>query len=126
MVVIDTLSGFSNAMMDDKHLTIQLHELLTYLSHMGVTTFLAIEQHGLFGTQVSELKYVSYLADSILLLRFFEHRGEIRRAISVVKKRTGPHEKTIRELTFCDDGIVVGEPLKGMQGVLTGVPVLER
>lgn len=126
MVVIDTLSGFSNAMMDEKHLTIQLHELLTYLSHMGVTTFLAIEQHGLFGTQVSELKYVSYLADSILLLRFFEHRGEIRRAISVVKKRTGTHEKTIRELTFSDDGIVIGEPLKGMQGVLTGVPVLER
>lgn len=126
MVIIDTLSGFSNAMMDDKHLTIQLHELLTYLSHKGVTTFLAIEQHGLFGTQVSELKYVSYLADSILLLRFFEHRGEIRRAISVVKKRTGTHEKTIRELTFSDDGIVIGEPLKGMQGVLTGVPVLEH
>ena len=126
MVAIDTLSGFSSAMMDDKHLTIQLHELLTYLSHKGVTTLLTIEQHGLFGTQVSELSYVSYLADSILLLRFFEHRGELRRAISVVKKRTGPHEKTIRELTFSDDGIVVGEPLKGMQGVLTGVPVLER
>ncbi len=82
-------------------------------------------QHGIFGTDETELKNVSYLADAILLLRFFEHRGEIRRAISVVKKRTGNHENAIRELTISGNGIVIGEPLKDMQGVLTGVPVFE-
>ena len=125
VVVIDTLSGYTNAMLDDKYLTTQLHDLLIYLSHMGVTTLLVMEQHGLFGTDVTESKNVSYLADAILLLRFFEHRGEIRRAISVVKKRTGYHENAIRELTVSGNGIVIGEPLKDMQGVLTGVPVFE-
>jgi len=125
VVVIDTLSGYNSAMMDDKYLTTQLHELLTYLSHRSVTTMLVMEQHGIFGTDETELKNVSYLADAILLLRFFEHRGEIRRAISVVKKRTGNHENAIRELTISGNGIVIGEPLKDMQGVLTGVPVFE-
>lgn len=122
MIVIDTLSGYANAMADNKHLTIQLHELLTYLSHNRVTTLLTVEQHGLFGSQASH--DVSYLADSILLLRYFEHHGKIRRAVSVVKKRRGSHENTIREMTLSADGIEIGEPLAEMQGVLSGVPSL--
>lgn len=125
MIVIDTLSGYASAMDDNKFLTVQLHELLTYLAHNGVTTLLAVEQHGLFGSQAMALENVSYLADSILLLRFFEHHGEIRRAVSVVKKRRGRHESTIRELTISAEGIVIGEPLAEMQGVLTGVPNLD-
>jgi circadian clock protein KaiC len=124
MVVIDSLGGYASTMREDRFLTVQLHELLTYLSHHGVTTLLAVEQHGLFGNQAKEMKDVSYLADSMLLLRFFEHRGEIRRAISAVKRRRGPHENTIRELTIAAGGIVVGEPLVEMQGVLAGVPIL--
>jgi circadian clock protein KaiC len=124
-VVIDTLSGYANALPDERYMAVHLHELLTFLSHKGVTTILTVEQHGVFGVQALELKNASYLADTILLLRFFEHRGKIRRALSVVKKRRGPHESTIRELTFSANGIVVGEPLEDMQGVLMGVPVLD-
>jgi circadian clock protein KaiC len=123
MVVIDTLSGYANAMPDDKYMTIQLRELLTYLAHHGVTTFLTVEQYGIFGAHGAQS--VSYLADSVLLLRYFEYRGEIRRAISVVKRRQGRHENTIRELTFCAEGIVIGKPLSDMHGVLTGVPTLD-
>lgn len=123
MVVIDTLSGYAHAMADDKYMTIQLRELLTYLVHHGVTTLLTVEQFGIFGSQGAQ--NVSYLADSVLLLRYFELRGEIRRAISVVKRRQGRHENTIRELTFGAEGIVIGEPLSDMQGVLTGVPTLD-
>jgi circadian clock protein KaiC len=124
MVVIDTLSGYANAMPEeDEYLTIQLRELLTYLANHGVITLLTIEQYGIFGGQGAQ--NVSYLADSVLLLRYFEHRGEIRRAISVVKRRRGRHENTIRELTFGAEGIVIGEPLTEMQGVLTGVPSLD-
>lgn len=104
IVVIDTLSGYASAMPDEKYLIIQLHELLTYLCQKGVTTILTVEQHGLFGSLATEVENVSYLADSILLIRFFELRGEIRRAISVVKRRRGKHEKTIRELTFSAEG----------------------
>lgn len=124
MIVIDSLGSYANAMREDTCMTIQLHELLTYLAHQGVTTLLAVEQHGLFGSRAGEVEDVSYLADAILLLRFFEHRGQIRRAISVVKRRRGPHENTIRELTIAAGGIVIGEPLEDMQGVLTGVPTL--
>jgi circadian clock protein KaiC len=126
MVVIDSLGGYASAMRDDTSLTVQLHELLTYLAHHGVTTLLAVEQHGLFGGPAPEMRDVSYLADSILLLRFFEHRGEIRRAVSAVKRRRGPHENTIRELTIAAGGIAIGEPLAEMQGVLSGVPTLHE
>jgi len=122
-IVIDTLSGYLNAMSDEKYLFVQLHQLLTYLSHKEVTTFLTVEQHGIFGAETMGTS-VSYLADAILLLRFFEHRGEIKRAISVVKKRRGAHEMTIREFTLSSEGISIGEPLVKMQGVLTGVPTL--
>ncbi|WP_026840413.1 ATPase domain-containing protein [Citrifermentans bremense] len=122
-IVIDTLSGYLNAMSDEKHLFVQLHQLLMYLSHKEVTTYLTVEQHGIFGDETTGTN-VSYLADAILLLRFFEHRGEIKRAMSVVKKRRGAHEMTIREFSLSSEGITIGEPLVKMQGVLTGVPTL--
>ena len=124
-IVIDTLSGYLTAMSDEQYLFIQLHQLLAYLAHKEVTTFLTVEQHGVFGIQATEGKNVSYLADGILLLRYFEHRGKIRRAISVVKKRRGAHEMTIREFTLSSKGILIGDPLAEMQGVLTGVPILD-
>jgi len=123
-VVLDTLNGYANAMLDEEYLILQLHELFAYLSHKGVTTFLVVEEHG-FGHPALEVKNVNYLADAILLLRFFEHRGEIKRAVSVVKKRSGNHEKTIREMTLSGAGIALGETLIEMQGVLTGAPILE-
>lgn len=122
-IVIDTLSGYINAMTDDKFLFIQLRQLLTYLSHKEVTTFLTVEQHGLLGAREGE--NVSYLADAVLLLRYFEHRGKIKRAISVIKKRRGAHEMTIREFNLSSKGMLIGEPLTGMQGVFTGVPILD-
>ena len=123
-IAIDTLNGYLNAMPFEKHQIIQLHQLLIHLSHRGITMFLAVEQHGLFGDLGTEAKNLSYLADSLLLLRYFEYRGQIRRAISVVKKRRGKHETTIREFTMTRNGILIGEPLKEMQGVLTGIPTL--
>ena len=123
-IVIDTLGGYASAM-DEKYLNIQLHELLTYLAQKGVTALLTVEQHGIFGNMGTQTKDVSYLADTILLLRFFEHKGSVRRAISVIKKRRGKHETTIRDLFFTDQGIVIGEPLTAIQGILTGVPTLE-
>lgn len=124
-IVIDTLSGYLNAMSDEKYLFIQLHQLLNYLAHKEVTTFLTVEQHGILGTRATLDKNVSYLADAILLLRYFEHRGIIRRAMSLVKKRRGAHEMTIREFVLSGEGILIGEPLADMQGVLTGVPTLD-
>jgi circadian clock protein KaiC len=97
---------------------------LTYLSRKGVTTLITVVQHGVFGTETTGIEDISYLSDTTLLLRFFEHRGKIRRALSVVKKRRGRHETTIRELRMTDQGIVVGEPLEDVQGVLMGVPTL--
>lgn len=120
-VVIDSLNGYLNAMPDERLLDIRLHELLSYLAQRGVTTLLTLAQHGVFATSSSQAD-VSYLADSLLLLRFFEALGEVRKAISVLKKRSGPHELTIREFQVTNSGIQVGEPLREFQGVLTGVP----
>lgn len=125
LVVIDTLSGYANAMTDEEYITVQLHELLVFLSHHGVATILAVEQHGVYGSPSVEPRNVSYLADSILLLRFFESRGEIKRAMSVIKRRRGPHETAIREFTMTKEGIAIGEPLVDLHGILTGVPVLD-
>ena len=119
-VVIDSLNGYLNAMPDERLLDIRLHELLSYLAQRGVTTLLTHAQHGLFA--LSSQAEVSYLADSLLVLRFFESMGEVRKAISVLKKRSGPHESTIREFQVTNRGIRVGEPLREFQGVLTGVP----
>jgi circadian clock protein KaiC len=120
-VVIDSLNGYINAMPDERLLDIRLHELLSYLAQRGVTTLLTLAQHGLFASSSSQAE-VSYLADSLLVLRFFEAIGEVRKAISVLKKRSGPHELMIREFQVTNRGIRVGEPLRDFQGVLTGAP----
>lgn len=123
VVVIDSLNGYLNAMPEEQFLTAQLHELLTYLGHKGVTTFLVVAQHGLLGSNMQTPVDTSYLADSVLLLRFFEYGGKVKKAISVVKKRSGPHEETIREVWFDKGGIHLSEPLVRFRGILTGVPV---
>jgi circadian clock protein KaiC len=99
----------------------QLHELLSYLGQQGIATFLTMAQHGFFGVTNSPID-VSYLADTVLLFRYFEMSGEVRQALSVVKKRSGPHERTIRELVFGNGEIRVGQALKEFDGVLTGNP----
>lgn len=121
-VVIDSLNGYQAAMPEEQLLVLHLHELLLYLNRQGVTTFLTIAQHGLIGDMQSPVD-VTYLADTVVLLRYFEALGRVRRAISVIKKRAGPHEDTIREYRVTDHGIALGPPLEEFQGVLRGVPV---
>jgi circadian clock protein KaiC len=121
LVVIDSMNGFLNAMPHEQFLAMQLHELLSYLGQQGVATILTLAQHGFIGAMQSPVD-VSYLADTVLVFRYFEYAGEIRQALSVIKKRSGPHERTIRELIFGNGEISVGEPLKDFDGVLTGVP----
>uniref|UniRef100_UPI0035CA3D85 ATPase domain-containing protein n=1 Tax=uncultured Sphingomonas sp. TaxID=158754 RepID=UPI0035CA3D85 len=122
-VVVDSLNGYQAAMPEEQALILHMHELLQYLNRQGVTTFLTVAQHGLVGDMKSPVD-VTYLADTVILLRYFEARGRVRRAISVVKKRTGPHEDTIREFMIGANGITLGEPLTKFQGVLRGVPTL--
>jgi circadian clock protein KaiC len=122
VVVIDSLNGYLNAMPADRFLTAQLHELLAYLSNRGVATFIVVAQNGMMGASMQSPVDASYLADSVVLLRFFEHAGEVKKAISVLKKRTGSHEESIRELSFDSDGIHLSGPLLQLRGVLTGVP----
>lgn len=123
VVVIDSLNGYLQAMPEERFLLVQLHELFTYLAQQNVATFLTVAQHGLIGTNMQAPVDATYLADTVVLLRYFEARGRIRQAISVIKRRSGAHERTLRELTFTPHGIVVGEPLTEFQGVLTGVPM---
>lgn len=123
VVVIDSLNGYLNAMPQNDYLTPQLHELLAYLNLRGVATFLIVAQSGLIGSQMSAPVEASYLADTVLLLRYFEHAGAVKRAISVLKKRTGRHEDSIRQLWFDANGVHLGEPLLNLHGVLTGVPL---
>ena len=120
MVVIDSLNGYLNAMPEERFLTMQMHELLTYMNQQGVVTVMVMAQHGFLGTNMVTPVDVSYLADGVVMIRYFEALGAIHRAISVVKKRTGSHESTIRELNISADGIKVGKPLKDFKGVLTG------
>ena len=115
------MNGFLNAMPHEQFLAMQLHELLSYLGQQGVATILTLAQHGFIGNMQSTVD-VSYLADTVLLFRYFEYGVAIRQALSVIKKRSGPHERTIRELILSQDGIAVGEPLRDFEGVLTGVP----
>jgi circadian clock protein KaiC len=126
VVVIDSLNGYLQAMPDERFLTVQMHELLTYLNQQGVVTILVLAQHGFMGHNMGTPVDVSYLADTVLMLRFFEAAGEMRRALSVVKKRTGYHENSIREMRMSSGGISVGEPLRNFQGVLTGVPTYQQ
>jgi len=125
VVLIDSLNGYLNAMPEERFLSVQMHELLTYLNQKGVVTILVMAQHGFLGGSMVTPVDVSYLADTVLMLRYFEAHGAIHRALSVVKKRTGCHELTIRELEIRSDGLRVGEPLKEFRGVLTGTPVYE-
>jgi len=122
-VVIDSVNGYQAAMPEEQALILHIHELLQYLNRQGATTFLTVAQHGLVGDMKSPVD-VTYLADTVVLLRYFEAVGRVRRAISIVKKRTGPHEDTIREFRIGSGGITLGEPLTGFQGVLRGVPSL--
>ena len=122
IVIIDSLNGYINAMPEERFLMAQLHELLTYLGHLGVVTFLVVAQHGLLGNAMTTVIDTSYLADTVVLFRYFETRGEVKQLISVVKKRNGRHERTLREFSMNETGIQIGEPLDQLQGVLTGTP----
>jgi circadian clock protein KaiC len=122
VIVVDSLNGYLNAMPEEKYLTAQLHELLAYLGQRGVATILTVTQSGMLGNIDSPVD-TTYLADNVVLFRFFESNGCVRRAISVLKKRNGYHERTIRELDLGQGGILIGQPLEGFQGILTGVPV---
>ena len=121
VVVIDSLNGLVQAM-PEQSIMVQLHELFSYLSHMGVSTFLIMAQFGILGTQMGSPVDVSYLADNVLLFRYFEMQGAVRQAISVVKRRSGPHERSIRELRFSANKIEVGASLREFEGILTGIP----
>ncbi|RNJ41327.1 circadian clock protein KaiC [Mesorhizobium erdmanii] len=124
IVLIDSLTGYLNAMSEEQHLVLQMHEILTYLNQKGVVTILLLANHGLIGQMPASVD-MTYLCDSVMLLRFFESGGRLRRAISVVKKRVGPHEDTIREFKISATGLAVGEPLEEFRGILTGVPTYE-
>jgi circadian clock protein KaiC len=122
VLVIDSLNGYMNAMPEEQFLTVQLHELLTYLGRQGVTTLMVTAQHGLVGSQMQSPVDTSYLADSVVFFRYFEHAGRVKKAVSVVKKRSGPHEESIRELRFDGKGIHLSEPLVCFRGILSGIP----
>ena len=124
IVVIDSLNGYLSSMPEERFLTIQLHELHTYLAQKGVLSMITIAQYGLIGSSSVPIE-VSYLADTVILLRCFEADGEVRQAISVVKKRYGAHERTIRELRISSGGMRVGPTLRDFRGILTGIPEYE-
>lgn len=121
MIVLDSLNGYLAAMPQEQQLILQMHELLSYLNHHGVVTFLINPQHGLVGSMATSLN-ISYVADAVLLIRFFEADGRIRKAISILKNRGGEHEDSIRELRIDAEGIRIGAPLTNFRGVLTGTP----
>jgi len=125
VVVIDSLNGYLNAMPEERYLTTHLHELFAYLNQKGVVTIMVVAQHGMLLTGGGGDIDVSYLADSVLLFRYFEARGEIRQALSVFKKRTGSHERTIRQLSIEPTGLRIGAPLREFSGIMTGVPAYE-
>jgi len=121
VIVIDSLNGYLNAMPEEKYLTAQLHELLTFLGQQGVLTLMSVTQSGMLGHMHTPVD-TTYLADNVILFRYFEARGEVRRAVSVVKKRSGPHELTIREMKVNEKGLTIGPPLVNFHGVLSGIP----
>jgi circadian clock protein KaiC len=122
VVVIDSLNGYLNAMPDNRSLLVQLRELLSFLNNHGVATFLVTAQSGMMGAAMRSPVDTSYLADSVVMMRLYEHQGKVKKAISTLKKRSGPHERTLRELGIDADGLTIGEPLRNFRGVLTGVP----
>jgi circadian clock protein KaiC len=121
-VVIDSLNGYQAAMPEENSLILHIHELLQYLNRRGAATFMTVAQHGLVGDMKAPVD-VTYLADTVILLRYFEALGEVRRAISIIKKRTSAHESTIREYRIDSRGLTIGDPLDGFQGILRGVPI---
>ena len=121
-VVIDSLNGYQAAMPEENSLILHMHELLQYLNRRGAATFMTVAQHGLVGDMKAPVD-VTYLADTVILLRYFEAQGTVRRAMSVIKKRTGAHEATIREYRIDSGGLTIGNPLDDFQGVLRGVPI---
>lgn len=121
-IVIDSLNGYQAAMPEEHSLILHIHELLRYLNRQGANTFLTVAQHGLVGEMKAPVD-VTYLADTVILLRYFEAMGKVRRAISVIKKRTGRHEEAIREFRITERGISLGGPLLEFQGILRGVPI---
>jgi circadian clock protein KaiC len=125
IVVIDSLNGYMNAMPEERHLMIQLHELLMFLGQKSVATVLIGAHQGLIGAQMSTPVDATYLADAVILLRYFENKGEVRQAISVMKKRGSRHERTLRDFRLDSGRITVGAPLREFSGVLTGVPRYE-
>ncbi len=126
MIIIDSLNGYLNAMPEERFLTTHLHEMFSYLNQKGVLTLMVVAQHGMIvGAGAGGDVDVSYLADTVLLFRYFEMKGEIRQAVSVFKKRTGEHERTLRELKISSKGVAVGEQLREFRGVMTGVPQYE-
>ena len=120
-IIIDSINGYLNAMPAERYLNLQLHELLAFLNQQGVITIMVLAQQGLMGNMQSTVD-LSYLADTVVLLRYFEATGEVKQAVSIIKKRSGNHERTIREIHVTPEGIRVGDPLTGMQGVLMGTP----
>jgi circadian clock protein KaiC len=125
VVVIDSLNGFLQSVPEENFMMLHMHELLTYLGQQGVTTMLIIAQHGFLGAAMQSPADVSYLADAVLTLRYFEAAGAIRQTIAVVKNRSGSHERTLRELTLGKGGLHIGEPLRDFYGVLTGIPTYQ-
>ncbi|MES2570600.1 MAG: ATPase domain-containing protein, partial [Verrucomicrobiota bacterium] len=125
LVIIDSINGYLNAMPGERHLNLQLHEILTFLNQQGVITIMVLAQQGLIGSMQSTVD-LTYLADTVVLLRYFESCGAVHQAISVIKKRSGSHERTIREFRTGRHGIELGPPLSKFRGVLTGVPVMEN
>ncbi|MBV8478247.1 MAG: hypothetical protein JOZ36_16425 [Acidobacteria bacterium] len=123
-IVIDSLNGFLQSMTGEQFLALHLHELLAYLNNRGVLTLMIVAQAGMIGNSMQTPVDVSYLADNIFVLRYFEAQGAVRPAISMIKKRSGGHERTIRELMLGPNSITLGEPLKDFQGVLSGIPIL--
>ena len=121
-IVIDSLNGYLNGMPSERFLLIHMHELLSYLGRKSVVTIFTIAQHGMLGPTMQTPVDVSFLADTVILLRFFEAAGEVRQALSVVKKRRGKHERTLREMQFGPTGVIIGAILRDFEGVLTGVP----
>jgi circadian clock protein KaiC len=121
LVIVDSLNGYYAAMPEERFLVLHMHELLSYLNRQGAVTLLTLAQHGVIGDMRTPAD-LTYLSDSVLLLRYFEASGRVRRAISAIKKRAGPHEDAIREFRWTREGLEVGAPLTGFQGVLRGIP----
>lgn len=122
VIVIDSLNGYLHAMPQEKHLSLHLQQLLAFLNQRGVATLMVVTQHGVLGAGMQAPVDLSYLADAVLLLRYFENEGELQVAVSALKKRSGPHERTLRAMTMTSAGIRLGPPLRDFHGVMTGVP----